>query len=284
MRPRRGLRAAMSVFFLFVVGACSSDDSSKKGLGEECRDNNECESDFCAGPMSESSSVCAAKKALLERCSEDYECIGGMCEHVTADRICSASCSTEEDCGGSPCFFHKCTTPCVSHDELLPGFVCIDNRPVSCDEAKQTTDAYCEICGCAEGTRCDSASCVPLLGLGQECGKDSDCESANCGVAKSDSTGTYHCLVALTTPCTDDDCASCVHGEQATFCSRICDDDWDHHILDCEDPPNLELLWICAGQDSYFCHVDCTQDLSICGQWGHVCAPLSGSDRMYCKW
>jgi hypothetical protein len=77
----------------------------KKGGGEECKKNGECESGQCTD------GACVEKKADGEDCSKDTECASGSC----SDDKCAApkkgadeSCEDDDECASGSCADGKC--------------------------------------------------------------------------------------------------------------------------------------------------------------------------------
>jgi hypothetical protein len=79
--------------------------AKKKGEGDECHRNGECESGQCAGGL------CVDKKGEGEDCDADADCSSGTC----SDSKCTApkkgseeSCDSDDDCGSGTCKDGKC--------------------------------------------------------------------------------------------------------------------------------------------------------------------------------
>ena len=79
--------------------------AQKKGAGDECRKNGECESGQCG------SGKCVEKKGEGEECDKDDECASGSC----SDDKCTApqkgsdeTCESDDDCSSGKCKDGKC--------------------------------------------------------------------------------------------------------------------------------------------------------------------------------
>ncbi len=79
----------------------------KKGGGEDCKKNGDCESGLCTDDK------CVEKKAEGEDCAQDSECSSGSC----SDDKCAASkkaadetCDTDDECSSGTCQNGKCTS------------------------------------------------------------------------------------------------------------------------------------------------------------------------------
>lgn len=90
-------------------GDCPPDfpgcHNPKKGAGDDCRRNGECDSGQCA------SGKCVEKKGEGEECDKDGECASGTC----SDGKCTApkkgsdeTCDTDDDCSSGSCKDGKC--------------------------------------------------------------------------------------------------------------------------------------------------------------------------------
>jgi hypothetical protein len=77
----------------------------KKGVGEDCKKNGDCDSGQCA------SGACVEKKGEGEECEKDGDCVSGSC----SDSKCTApkkdadeACDADDDCASGSCADGKC--------------------------------------------------------------------------------------------------------------------------------------------------------------------------------
>jgi hypothetical protein len=91
-------------------GDCPPDfpgcHNAKKGAGDDCRRNGECESGQCA------SGRCVEKKSEGEECEKDGECASGSCSDgkcTAPKKAADETCDTDDDCSSGSCKDGKCS-------------------------------------------------------------------------------------------------------------------------------------------------------------------------------
>jgi hypothetical protein len=80
--------------------------AAKKGPGDDCRKNGECESGQCA------TGKCVEKKGEGDECEKDGECASGSCsdDKCTAPKkAADETCDSDDDCGSGSCKDGKCS-------------------------------------------------------------------------------------------------------------------------------------------------------------------------------
>lgn len=197
-----------------VDGACCSTQTCPDGQfcnsgqcgppsdpGVPCTDGSQCTTGFCVDnfccssitcPNSQrcdvpgSEGTCTTPSAPGTPCTDPGQCQSGNC----TDGVCclSASCPTGQVCNapGNP---GVCTqaptrtpTPTQTPTPQPTGAACAAGA--ECQSGNCVNNVCCGSSSCPTGQRCDitgsSGVCTPRKGIGDQCGKDSDCVTDNC--------------------------------------------------------------------------------------------------------
>ncbi|GAC93894.1 keratin-associated protein [Pseudozyma hubeiensis SY62] len=126
-------------------------DKRGKANGQRCKEDKECDTDFCLDPGFFSRNHCADKLKNGHKCKEDGHCVSGYCKHIS--------------------FWEgkKCETNHVKAGSLQKGAKC--DRNFECAS---------EFCDGAFGYK----NCA-LRQTGEPCKKDATCESGFCYIHPS---------------------------------------------------------------------------------------------------
>lgn len=156
-------------------------------------------------------------KTVGDACDDDDPCPESLeCNSVFGK--CTRSCATDEDCGPWLCIEvdgggSECMPECGGALRQLPNYVCVEDRPVRCEDAGDAFD--CGLCSCGTARCVDGVGCQDRFAVGEACAFDRDCASNNCGKSGE-------CRVALGAPCTVDNCDRCMTTGDWSSCSRAC--------------------------------------------------------------
>lgn len=214
------------------------------------------------------------ERSTLVRCDATTPCSRGECRGGFCVNACSSDsdCSSAEVCSVGADGSSACLPPCEAGRPPLPGYACVDGRPVSCGAPGLRA---CFECGCDAGFYCDfgTDACTALGEVGDRCASDDECRTGNC------STFAGVCRVPVGSTCTSSDCDVCLSSGEWSFCSRECSAMDQCNRYPCLGRDDLfRCLPSCAGEDDSSCPGTCRPSPSAgpryyCDCVNDECAP-----------
>ncbi len=159
--------------------------------------DNACVDDACVGVVCPTGEVCSLGAC---GCAADHLSCSGQCVDPTTDDLncggCARACPAGQSCGGGTCIDRNCANQACD-----PTQVCYQNA---------CTDRACVGVDCPTGETCKQGSCG-CFGASTLCGSDcrnTQVDSANCGVCGNACSSTDRCAASVCFPhdCTGTPC------------------------------------------------------------------------------
>lgn len=231
---RRADAASAVVAIVFLLSACNSSSND----GDDDRSGNPI--GFDTGPV-----------GAGEQCGT-RTCETGLICHAQFG-YCTRACDSESDCGEVSCGIDPngasmCLPKCGLNPYALPEYVCLEGKPVGCEDAGSEID--CAKCTCGNQLCSPGVGCIPAKEVGEPCERNDECASENC------STFAGVCRIAVGDFCDVTNCDLCRRNADWSTCSRPCEVDRDCGSGICVISETIEDCSCSSNSDCAKCRRD----------------------------